>query len=101
MDFKNKNLLLIGGTGSFGQAFLRHLLTNHQELNRIVIFSRDDQKQYELSGLLTKEEKKKVYFFIGDVRDRSRLETIMPQMNIVVYAAAMKHVPIAEMNPEE
>ncbi|MBS1491591.1 MAG: SDR family NAD(P)-dependent oxidoreductase [Bacteroidetes bacterium] len=101
INYKNKNLLLIGGTGSFGVAFLRHLLQHHSEVNQVVIFSRDEQKQYELIASLNTYEKKKVRLFIGDVRDKARLETVMSNMDLVVYAAAMKHVPITEENPEE
>lgn len=101
MSLKNKTLLIVGGTGSFGAAFLFHLLENHNELQKIIIFSRDEQKQYELSNRLSLEQKRKVKFFIGDIRDRHRLGEIMTGVHIVVYAAAMKHMPIAEANPEE
>lgn len=101
MVMRNKTLLIVGGTGSFGTAFLFHLLENHSELERIIIFSRDEQKQYELSNRLSNEQKGKIKLFIGDIRDRHRLEEVMIGVHIVVYAAAMKHMPIAEANPEE
>lgn len=101
MDFNDKVVLLIGGTGSFGTAFLRHLLASHPEIKDIRIMSRDEQKQYELATTLNEQEKRKVTFFIGDVRDRNRLLEVLTGVHIVVYAAAMKHMPIAETNPEE
>ena len=101
MTLKNKNILLIGGTGSFGTAFLRYLLSNHPEVNKILILSRDEQKQYDLSNALSADEKKKVKFFIGDVRDKERLMEVLADVQVVVHAAAMKHVTIAEENPGE
>jgi len=101
MMLSNKNILIVGGTGSFGSAFLRHLLTNHKETGRLVIYSRDEQKQYELANTLHGLDKKKVSFFVGDVRDKNRLHEVMHGINIVIYAAAMKHMPIAEANPTE
>lgn len=98
---KNKNILLVGGTGSFGTAFLRFLLANHTEVNRIIIFSRDEQKQYDLENSLSPEQKKKVQFVIGDVRDKERLFEVLQNVNLVIHAAAMKHVPITEANPTE
>lgn len=101
MAFENKNMLLIGGTGSFGTAFLRYLLTEHTGINKIVVYSRDEQKQYELATALSPEQRKKVEMMIGDVRDRDRLDEAMNGIHIVVHAAAMKHMPIAEANPDE
>lgn len=101
MTLKNKNILLIGGTGSFGTAFLRYLLSNHPEVSKILILSRDEQKQYDLSNALSADEKKKVKFFIGDVRDKERLMEVLADVQVVVHAAAMKHVTIAEENPGE
>ncbi|MFZ2905951.1 MAG: polysaccharide biosynthesis protein [Cyclobacteriaceae bacterium] len=101
MTLTNKNILLIGGTGSFGTAFLNYILAHHPEVNRVVIFSRDEQKQYELANSLSTDQKKKVQFVIGDVRDKERLMEILPGIHIVIHAAAMKHVPITEANPGE
>ncbi|MCI0752040.1 MAG: UDP-N-acetylglucosamine 4,6-dehydratase (inverting) [Flammeovirgaceae bacterium] len=101
MTLKNKNILVVGGTGSFGTAFLKYLLDKHADLKRIFILSRDEQKQYDLSNALNKAHQSKVHFFIGDVRDKDRLMEVMKNIHIVVHAAAMKHVPIAESNPLE
>jgi UDP-N-acetylglucosamine 4,6-dehydratase len=101
MTLNNKNILLIGGTGSFGTAFLQYLLSKHPEVKKILIYSRDEQKQYDLSNALSVEQKKKVKLIIGDVRDKERLLEVLAGVQIVVQAAAMKHVPIAEENPTE
>lgn len=97
----NKTLLLIGGTGSFGVAFLQYLLMHHSRLKKIIIYSRDEQKQYELATQLSGAQREKVTFMIGDVRDRDRLDEAMNGVDLVVHAAAMKHMPIAETNPSE
>ena len=94
---KNKNILITGGTGSFGKKFIFELLKNNDS-NRIVVYSRDEQKQYNLSKQINS---KKIRFFIGDVRDKMRLDSAMENIDIVIHAAAMKHVDIAEYNPME
>lgn len=101
MTLKNKNILLIGGTGSFGTAFLKYMLTHQAEVNRIIIFSRDEQKQYDLANSLSPDQKKQVQFVIGDVRDKERLMEVLQGVHVVIHAAAMKHVPITEANPGE
>ena len=99
--FDKKNILITGGTGFFGKNFVKHLLKNYNP-KRVVIFSRDEQKQYNLQNELLKHKKKKcLRFFIGDVRDISRLTTAMNNIDIVIHAAALKHVPAAEYNPTE
>jgi UDP-N-acetylglucosamine 4,6-dehydratase len=95
--FNDKTLLITGGTGSFGHAFCRHILT-HFRPKRLIIFSRDELKQYEMAQQFDGQA---LRFFIGDVRDRSRLEMAMEGVDFVVHAAAMKQVPIAEYNPME
>jgi len=92
-----KQILLTGGTGSFGRAFVRRLL-NEPATERIVVFSRDELKQYEMAAEFRDP---RVRFFIGDVRDRDRLMRAMTGIDTVVHAAALKHVPIAEYNPFE
>lgn len=99
--FKNKNIAIIGGTGSFGKAFLFHLFDNSPEFNKVIIFSRDEQKQYELITSLSREQRNKVHFIIGDIRDSERIKEALFNIQIVVHAAAMKHMPIAELNPVE
>lgn len=96
-DFKDKSLLVTGGTGSFGRLFMRTAL-ERLEPRRIVVFSRDEQKQYDMAAELNDE---RLRFFIGDVRDPDRLEMAMRDIDFVIHAAALKHVPAAEYNPFE
>lgn len=95
--FNGKNILITGGTGSFGKKYTKILLENYKP-NKIIIYSRDELKQYEMA---------QEYFhtcmryFIGDVRDGNRLKKAMKGVDFVIHAAALKHVPIAEYNPME
>ena len=91
------SILVTGGTGSFGQAFMRRLFAEHRP-SRVVVYSRDELKQYEMAQRFTQEE---LRFFIGDVRDLARLERALNGIDIVVHAAALKQVPAAEYNPIE
>jgi len=95
--FKNKSVLITGGTGSFGHKFVKEILTNHQP-RRVVVFSRDELKQYEMEMLF---KDNRMRFFIGDVRDKDRLNAAMNGIDFVVHAAALKQVPAAEYNPME
>jgi UDP-N-acetylglucosamine 4,6-dehydratase len=99
--FKKKSILITGGTGSFGKSFLSYLLKNSFPFSRIIIFSRDEFKQFELSKLFPENKFPNIRFFIGDVRDKSRLELALNDVDYVIHAAALKHVPIAEYNPFE
>jgi UDP-N-acetylglucosamine 4,6-dehydratase len=97
-------ILVTGGTGSFGQAFVRHLLCGERPPQRLVVFSRDEQKQDTMARALRSEFPAlydRLRFFIGDVRDLSRLELAMRDIDVVVHAAALKIVPTAEYNPFE
>jgi UDP-N-acetylglucosamine 4,6-dehydratase len=103
IDFANASILVTGGTGSFGTAFARKLLAVSPP-RRLVIFSRDEQKQENLARALQTDYPKhfnRLRFFIGDVRDASRLEMAMRDVDYVVHAAALKIVPVAEYNPFE
>ena len=103
IDFSNASILVTGGTGSFGTAFARKLLATAPP-RRLIIFSRDEQKQETLARDLKRDYPAAVdrlRFFIGDVRDASRLEMAMRDVDYVVHAAALKIVPIAEYNPFE
>lgn len=103
LDLDQHSILITGGTGSFGKAFVRHILTKTRS-PRVVIYSRDEQKQEEMARSLQiafPSEFERLRFFIGDVRDVSRLELAMRDIEIVVHAAALKIVPAAEYNPFE
>jgi len=95
--FNGKNILITGGTGSFGKKYTEILLKNYKP-NKIIIYSRDELKQYEMAQQFTDPAMR---FFIGDVRDVDRLKNAMYGVNYVIHAAALKHVPIAEYNPME
>ena len=97
MSLDNKSILITGGTGSFGQAFVRCLLEKHQP-KKIVIFSRDELKQWNMAQSIQDD---RLRFFLGDVRDAERLRVAMREIDIVVHAAALKQVPAAEYNPME
>jgi len=92
-----KNILVTGGTGSFGKQFVRTILKKYKP-NKIIIYSRDELKQFEMAQ---KFNAKCMRYFIGDVRDLPRLQKAMVGVDFVVHAAALKHVPIAEYNPME
>jgi len=93
----NKNILITGGTGSFGKQFVRTILKRYKP-NKIIIYSRDELKQYEMAQQYTQSCMR---YFIGDVRDLPRLQKAMVGVDFVVHAAALKHIPIAEYNPME
>jgi len=95
--FNDKNILITGGTGSFGKKFTKMILERYKP-NKIIIFSRDELKQYEMSQ---DYNNKCMRYFIGDVRDANRLKKAMNDVDYVIHAAALKHVPIAEYNPME
>ena len=100
--FKNKNILITGGTGSFGKAFVEYVLKNYN-VNKIVIFSRDELKQFNFQNYLDNKgyNRKKIRFLIGDVRDQKRLSLAFQSMDYVIHAAALKQIPTAEYNPQE
>jgi len=95
--FNNKNILITGGTGSFGKKYTKLLLQKYKP-NKIIIYSRDELKQYEMAQDYNHECMR---YFIGDVRDSDRLKKAMKGVDLVIHAAALKHVPIAEYNPME
>lgn len=97
----DKCILITGGTGSFGRAFTRTVLENYPGIRRLVIFSRDELKQFEMAQDFPRERFPQVRFFIGDVRDKHRLRRALEGVDIVIHAAALKQVPAAEYNPFE
>ena len=95
--FNNKNILITGGTGSFGKKYTEIILSKYKP-NKIIIFSRDELKQYEMGQTFNDPCMR---YFIGDVRDAERLNEAMHDVDFVIHAAALKHVPVAEYNPME
>jgi len=96
-----KSLLITGGTGSFGKAFVKTVLEKYPTIKRLVVFSRDELKQFEMAQQFSDEKYKGLRYFIGDVRDESRLRRALEGIDVVVHAAALKQVPAAEYNPFE
>ncbi len=99
--FKNSSILITGGTGSFGKAFVRTILTRYPDVSRLVIFSRDELKQFEMSQIWSDQEYPCLRYFLGDVRDQLRLQRALEGVDYVVHAAALKQVVAAEYNPFE
>lgn len=97
----DKSIIITGGTGSFGKRFTEQVLLKYPRVKRLVIYSRDELKQYEMSLLYPREKYPMIRFFIGDVRDGERLKRAFENIDIVVHAAALKQVPTAEYNPDE
>jgi UDP-N-acetylglucosamine 4,6-dehydratase (inverting) len=95
------SILITGGTGSFGRKFVKTILTRYPQIHRIVVFSRDELKQYEMAQDFPTGSYPQVRYFIGDVRDADRLKRAMEGVDIVIHAAALKQVPVAEYNPFE
>src|SRR5262249_41173517 len=98
--FKNKSILITGGTGSFGQTFARKLLSEN-ECAKVIIFSRDELKQWEMKQADPIFSHPKIRYFLGDVRDVNRLTRAFNEVHYIVHAAALKQVPAAEYNPSE
>jgi len=96
-----KSVLITGGTGSFGKQFAKTILKRYPEVKRIVIFSRDELKQFEMSCDPEFANMKKLRFFLGDIRDLDRLKRALEGIDVVIHAAAMKQVPASEYNPFE
>lgn len=101
LDLNNKSILITGGTGSLGKALTRRIFSTFPNVKRLVIFSRDEQKQFLMAQEFPKEKYSAIRFFIGDVRDKDRLTRAFQGVDYVIHAAAMKHVHLAEYNPTE
>lgn len=98
--FNGSNILLTGGTGSFGQSFVENILKTYSP-NKLVVFSRDELKQYQMEQLFSTKDHPSLRYFIGDIRDNRRLRIALKGIDYVVHAAALKQVPAAEYNPFE
>lgn len=97
----NKTILITGGTGSLGKALTSHILKFHSNIKKLIILSRDEQKQFQMAQEFPELNFPKIRFFLGDVRDEQRLIRAFQGVDIVIHAAAMKHVHLAEYNPDE
>ena len=100
-NYKNKQILITGGTGSFGNAFIKHVIKQKYKVKRLVIFSRDEFKQSEMQKKYPIDKYPFIRFFIGDVRDKERLGRALENIDYVIHAAALKHVHLGEYNPME
>ena len=99
--FNKKSLLITGGTGSFGQAYVEYLLKNYGKIRRLVVFSRDELKQYNMAEKFNRKNFPCLRYFLGDIRDKDRLKSALSDIDYVVHAAALKQVSTAEYNPIE
>jgi UDP-N-acetylglucosamine 4,6-dehydratase len=97
----NASILITGGTGSFGKAFVKTILERYPDIRRLVVFSRDELKQFEMSQHFSDTRYKGLRYFLGDVREAGRLRQALQDVDIVIHAAALKQVPAAEYNPFE
>jgi UDP-N-acetylglucosamine 4,6-dehydratase (inverting) len=101
MNLINKSILITGGTGSLGKALTSHIFKNHPKIKKLIIFSRDEQKQFQMAQEFPESKFPQIRYFLGDVRDEERLVRAFQGVDVVIHAAAMKHVHLAEYNPEE
>ncbi len=97
----DKSILITGGTGSFGKKFTEIILKRYPKLKRLVIFSRDELKQFEMSQIYNTNKYPGIRYFIGDIRDKDRFKRACEGIDIIIHAAALKQVPVAEYNPDE
>jgi len=101
LDLNGKSILITGGTGSFGKMFTKLILDRNPDVKKLVILSRDEQKHFQMAQEFSEDKYPAMRYFIGDVRDKERLKRAFEDIDIVIHAAAMKHVHLAEYNPME
>ncbi|MBI5540020.1 MAG: UDP-N-acetylglucosamine 4,6-dehydratase (inverting) [Bacteroidia bacterium] len=101
LDLNGKSILITGGTGSFGKKFVETILTRWPQVKRLVIYSRDELKQFEMAQQFPREKYDGIRYFIGDIRDAERFRRACEGIEIIIHAAALKQVPTAEYNPME
>ena len=101
LNLNNKSILITGGTGSLGKALTRRIFAEFPKVKRLVILSRDEQKQFQMAQDYPVKDYPAIRFFIGNVRDRERLVRAFKGIDYVIHAAAMKDVHLAEYNPTE
>ncbi|MCK0132272.1 UDP-N-acetylglucosamine 4,6-dehydratase (inverting) [Flavobacteriaceae bacterium F08102] len=101
LDLNHKSILITGGTGSFGKKFIEIVLKRYPEVRRIIVYSRDELKQFEMAQVFSPEKYKAMRYFIGDVRDKERMKRACEGVDYIIHAAALKQVPAAEYNPME
>lgn len=101
IDFNKTSILVTGGTGSFGKKFIETILSNYPDIKRLVVYSRDELKQFEMSHKFSKSKYPAMRYFIGDIRDSERFKRACEGIDVIVHAAALKQVPTAEYNPDE
>ena len=101
LDLNGKSILITGGTGSFGKMFTKLILERNPDVKKLVILSRDEQKHFQMAQEFSEDKYPAMRYFIGDVRDKERLKRAFEDIDIVIHAAAMKHVHLAEYNPME
>jgi len=101
MNLNGKSILITGGTGSFGQAFVKYVLENYPDVRKLAIYSRDELKQFDMSEKFNEKNYPAIRYYLGDVRDLQRLKFALEDIDIVIHAAALKQVPAAEYNPFE
>ncbi|MNS49752.1 UDP-N-acetylglucosamine 4,6-dehydratase [compost metagenome] len=97
----SKTILITGGTGSLGKALAAHIFKNHSNIKKLIILSRDEQKQFQMAQEFPESQFPQIRFLLGDVRDEQRLIRAFQGVDVVIHAAAMKHVHLAEYNPDE
>lgn len=101
MNLNGKSILVTGGTGSFGKKFIQTVLERYPEVKRLVVYSRDELKQFEMAQVFSQKQYPCIRYFIGDIRELSRFKRACEGIDVIVHAAALKQVPTAEYNPME